>query len=204
MRKLKLLVLLVEHARSGTQDLKNLIQRRIKKLLDQRLILKNRFRDKKTLSREDQAIYFSHWAYCAVHIAVMVPELRTPHAIAKHLGLGLSRTIQIIEFLEATGMIRRQNGYFVAAETRIHLEIDSPMISKHHINWRLQAMQSLDHETLNELHYSSVIGISREDLPKIREVLIKAIALVREIGKTSKDETIYCYTIDLFGLGISQ
>lgn len=194
-------LLLIELARAGTNDLRKFFQRRIQKVLEQRLILKNRFSDKRTLSREDQATYYSHWAYCAVHMAVLVPELRTPRSIAGYFGLSVSKTVQIIEFLEAVGLIKKQDGVLLPTETRIHLESDSPMISKHHTNWRLQAMRSLDGETSSELHYSSVVGVSQEDLPRVREVLVKAIEQVRTIIKSSKDEAIYCYALDLFGLG---
>ena len=62
-------------------------------------------------------------------------------------------------------------------------------------------MSALERETQSELHYSSVIGVAHNDLPRIREVLVKAIEQVRTIVKDSKDEAIYCYDLDLFGLG---
>ena len=75
------------------------------------------------------------------------------------------------------------------------------MISKHHTNFRIQAIRALEKETSDELHYFGVISVSREDLPKIREVLIQALDQVRTIVKDSSDETVYCYSLNLFGLG---
>jgi hypothetical protein len=72
------------------------------------------------------------------------------------------------------------------------------MISKHHTNWRMQAIQSLEREAESELHYSSVITVSEGDAVKIREALVKAIEQVRLIVKPSKDEALYCYNLDLF------
>jgi uncharacterized protein (TIGR02147 family) len=193
-------ILLLENARAGTADLKKHFQRKIQKVLDQRLVLKNRFSDKKTLGREDQATYYSDWAYCAVHMAVLISSLRTPGAIAEYLGLSLSKTTRILQFLESVGLIRREGGGFASAEMRIHLESDSPMISKHHTNWRIQAIRSLDRETPSELHYSSVVTISHEDLPRVREILVKAIEQVRSVVRASENDAIYCYTVDLYGL----
>jgi hypothetical protein len=45
-----------------------------------------------------------------------------------------------------------------------------------------------------------VIGISKADVPRLREVLVKAIEEARSIVKSSMDETVFSYTIDLFGL----
>lgn len=193
-------ILLLEHARAGTPELQRYFQRKIQKILDQRLILKNRFQDKKTLNATDQAIYYSDWIYCAVHMSVLVSSLRSPRALARYLGTSLAKTRRALEFLETVGLVQKAEGGFQGTETRIHLASDSPLIAKHHSNWRLQAIRSLDRESMSELHYSSVIGISRENLPKVRELLVKAIEQIRAIVRDSKDEEIYCYALDLFGL----
>ncbi len=194
-------ILLVQRARAGTRSLELYFDRKIQKLLNQRLILKNRFSDKKSLNRENQTLYYSDWTYCAVHMAVLVPELRTPRALAEYFDISTEKTAQVLAFLESVGLVEKKEGGFFPGDVRIHLENDSPMISKHHVNWRLQAMRALDHETPSELHYSSVISVAREDLPRIREVLVKAIEQARMIIKGSADEVIYCYDLDFFGLG---
>ncbi|MGK5085103.1 TIGR02147 family protein [Bdellovibrionota bacterium FG-1] len=194
-------ILLVQRARAGTQSLEHYFDRKLQKLLNQRLILKNRFTDKKSLNREDQATYYSDWAYCAAHMAVLVPELRTLRTIAENFGISTEKTGHILAFLETVGLVERKEGGFFPGSVRIHLENDSPLISKHHTNWRLQAMHALERETPSELHYSSVISVAREDLPRIREVLVKAIEQARAIVKDSRDAVIYCYDLDFFGLG---
>jgi uncharacterized protein (TIGR02147 family) len=194
-------LLLVEHARAGSHSLVKLFERRIQKVLDQRSQLKNRFTDKKSLNVEDQAIYYSHWAYIAVHMSVLNPELRTAGAIAKYFDLSVSKTAEILEFLRSVGLVRADRGVFTPGEVRIHLAHDSPMISKHHTNWRIQAVRSLERESPQELHYSGVVSVSHDDLPKVRETMLRAIDEIRAIVKDSKDETVYCYAVDLFGLG---
>jgi hypothetical protein len=134
-------------------------------------------------------------------MAVLNPTLRSPGAIAKYFDLSLSRTIKILEFLQSVGLVKNDSGVFLPGDVRIHLEHDSPMISKHHTNWRLQAMRSFERETPQELHYSGVVSVSYEDLPKVREVMVRALEQVRTIVKESKDEAVYCYALDLFGLG---
>jgi uncharacterized protein (TIGR02147 family) len=194
-------LLLVEFARAGTPSLGKHFERQIQKVLDQRVQLKNRFIDKKSLNVEDQAIYYSHWAYVAIHMAVLNPKYRTPGTIAKYFDLSVSKTAQILEFLTSVGLVKNQHGVFLPGEVRIHLGHDSPMISKHHTNWRIQAVRSLERETSQELHYSGVISVSFDNLPKIREAMIRALEEVRGIVKESKDETVYSYSVDLFGLG---
>lgn len=192
---------MLELARAGTVELRKHFERKLQKILDQRLVLKNRLQDKKTLGPTDQAIYYSDWIYCAIHMCVLVSTLRSAKAISDYLGASPFKTGRAIEFLESVDLIRKVDGVYRATETRIHLASDSPMIAKHHSNWRLQAIRSLDRESPSELHYSSVVSISSDDLPRVREVLVKAIETVRAIVRESKDEDVYCYVLDLFGLG---
>lgn len=194
-------ILLVEFGRAGTLSLKEHFKKRIQRILNERLLLKNRFTDKKTLTPENQAIYYSHWAYCAVHMAVLNPVLRTPSEIAIYFDLSIPKTVEILDFLNSVGLIKREDGVFLPGDVRIHLGHDSPMISKHHTNWRMQAIRSLERETAQELHYSGVISVSYDDLPKVREALVRALEDVRSVVKNSNDETVYCYALDLFGLG---
>lgn len=127
--------------------------------------------------------------------------MRTPGAIAKYFDLSISKTAQVLDFLTSVGLVKSEGGIFTPGEVRIHLGHDSPMISKHHTNWRMQAVRSFERETAQELHYSGVISVSFSSLPKIRETMIRALEEVRKIVKDSDDETVYCYSLDLFGLG---
>lgn len=194
-------MLLVQLGRAGTHALERFYARKISKALEQRSLLRNRIADKKAIDREDQAIYYSAWYYAAIHMGVLVPELRTPRALAKYFGLSTEKTRRAIDFLISTGLIRESQGGLLPGESRIHLTDDSPMISKHHINWRMQAIQSLDQEAPGELHYSSVVSVSRQDTPRVREILLKAIEEVRKVVKESKDERVCCYAVDLFAVG---
>lgn len=195
------LILLVEYGRAGTASLRRHFERRIQHQLNQRFQLQNRFSDKKTLTPENQAIYYSHWAYCAVHMAILNPTMRTPGTIAKYFDLGVPKVIEILDFLTSVGLAKVEGGEMLPGDVRIHLGHDSPMISKHHTNWRMRAITSLERATPQELHYSGVISVSHKDLPKIRESLVRALEQVRAIVKTSEDDTVYCYAVDFFGLG---
>lgn len=197
-------LLLVELGRAGTPSLKSHFKRQIQKVLNERLLLKNRFSDKKTLTPENQATYYSHWIYCATHMAVLNPALRSPREIARYFDLSITKVVEILDFLNSVGLVRKENGEFLPGDVRIHLGVDSPMISKHHTNWRIQAIRSLERDTPHELHYSGIISVSNEDLPKIREVMVKALDQIRLLVKDSKDEVVYCYALDLFGLGREQ
>ena len=64
----------------------------------------------------------------------------------------------------------------------------------------MRAIQSLDFMKETDLHYSDIITCSVEDAREIKETMIKAIEKIRGIVRDSKDETMFVYALDLFGM----
>lgn len=191
---------LVQMNRAGTPALRKVFEEQLKGLKERQFVLKDRLEFKKTLSREDQATFYSSWHYGAIHVLVSVPGCHAERGMAEYLGLPVERVAEILEFLTSVGLVVREGGQYEIGTTHIHLEHDSPMISKHHTNWRIQAIRSLDQVANQDLHYSSVITASVADADRIRSALVQAIESVRAVVKDSKDEEGFCYSLDFFGL----
>lgn len=191
---------LVELARAGTSGLKSYFQEQLNEQVEKFLNLKKRFNVKETLSPEDQSLYFSQWTYAAVHMAVTLPQLQSPKAIASYLQISEAQTAKVLQFLTSRGLIEQEKEKFKLGTTRMHLGSEEAMIQKHHTNWRLQALKALESASVKELHYSSVVSLSEEDVLKIKSNLVKEIDDYNAIVKDSKEETLYCLTIDFFTL----
>jgi hypothetical protein len=99
---------------------------------------------------------------------------------------------QVLQFLVSSGLAVEKKGRFQTGPTSLHLGSDSVMISKHHANWRLQAIQALEREQPDELHYSSAVTVSRKHVPEVRKILVAAIEQVRSVVKNSTEECLYC------------
>jgi uncharacterized protein (TIGR02147 family) len=197
-------MLLVHYGRAGTRALEKYYEAKLTKAVEKRLVLKERLEFKKTLSLEDQAIYYSAWYYAAIHLLVAIPAFRDKEALARYLGISAAQVTKALEFLVVAGLVRQEGGGYLPGTTNIHLSHDSPMIAKHHINWRMQVIQSLDTGRQNELHYSSVVTIARKDALRIHDMLIQAIEKVRAVVRESPEEELYCYALDLFRVGKEQ
>jgi uncharacterized protein (TIGR02147 family) len=195
---------LVQFNRAGTVTLKAHFEEQMRALAGRQTVLKNRLEFKRTLSREDQMIFYSSWHYGAIHVLVSLPGCNDERGIARYLNLPLSRVSEILDFLTSVGLVMKKEGRYFVGTSHIHLEHDSPMISKHHTNWRMKTVQSLDSSKSEDLHYSSVITCAQEDSPKIKAALLHAIDEVRGIVKPSKDESAFAYCIDFFGLSSEQ
>ncbi len=77
----------------------------------------------------------------------------------------------------------------------------SPLISKLHTNWRLEAIKSLDRYTEKDLHYSAAITASHKDVAVMREMLVNTIDEFRKIVRPSANEACFVYCFDLFQFG---
>lgn len=194
-------ILIVEYGRAGTPELRAHFLELIDEQITKQLNLKDRFKVKDVLSLEAQTAYYSEWAYAAIHIAITISKLNTAAALAEFFQLPVLKVQKILKFLVSTRLISepRPNHYEVGT-ARIHLPHESPLISKHHANWRLQAMNSFERETERDLHYTSVISVSREDVMRLKTRFVKEIDAYTGIVKESKEETMYCLALDFFSL----
>lgn len=194
------LILLVELARAGTASLKKRFQTEVDKILSQRLILKDRVDIKKSLEPIDQATYYSSWYYAAIHVAISIPGLRNRASLKNYLCLSEETISEALTFLTSVGLIEKKGDQYTQGITRLFLGKDSPMIKKHHTNWRTRAIHSLDVALDKNLHFSTVVSLSKEDLLVVKEKLVKAIEEARSIIRESKEETVCCFNLDFFDL----
>lgn len=193
-------LLLLHKSRAGSKDLEKFYEKRLTEVEERRKQIKERVRASSTLTTEEQMIYYSSWHYVAVHMCLMVPELRTRSKIGAFLGLNLHLVSKALEFLIQVGLTQEDGENLTAGPSRIHLPGNSPLISKHHSNWRIRAIESLDFQAENDLHYSLVMSISDEAATKIRDILLNTIQNVEPVLKSAEDKNIYALTLDLFGL----
>jgi hypothetical protein len=98
-------------------------------------------------------------------------------------------------------LIEAKGGKFKTGRVSLHLANDSNLVKQHHTNWRLRAIESMNHEEKNDLHYSSAVSVAFDDVPKVREIMLKTIEQIRAVvKKSSPEDCIYSYSMDLFEL----
>lgn len=165
----KLFLLLVEKSRAGSEELRAHFSAEITEVLQQRQDIRERVRASEALNESDHVFYYSSWHASALHMCLRVPKLQTLDGLSRYLGVPVPVLERTLEFFLRSGLARQEGGRFQGGPARIHLSTDSPMLAKHHTNWRMQAIQSLDRQRPDDLHYSSVMSISKEAFEKIRE-----------------------------------
>ncbi|MBV2167941.1 MAG: TIGR02147 family protein [Bdellovibrio sp.] len=192
------LLLLVMHQRAGTKSLENLLRRQISERRDQQAVLKKRVNIQESLTLEDQATYYGSWHYAAIHMALLNPSLRTIEGLQKYFQLPPAKLMSVLDFLVARGLVKQEKGLFKVAQPVLHLELNSPLLTQHHTHWRLKAIDSIGTKSFENLHYSGVISLSKEDYEWVRERLSHLLKDVVDKLKDSPDEQLACLNFDWF------
>jgi uncharacterized protein (TIGR02147 family) len=193
-------LLLVQKDRAGTKTLREYFQSQLDEILKARLVLTERLGKSNQLAEQDRSWYYASWLPAAVHIATTIPGLRKIESMLQAFRVSESTLLKTLERLEQIGLITKVGNEYHTGQQQVRLGNDSHHVIKHHTNWRLQAMQSLDRESLNELHYSAVVSLSKADVIKIKESLLESIGKNVQVIRDSKEEELFCLTLDFFNL----
>ncbi len=200
-------LLLVQMERAGSAELKIYFRKQIDALQEeqlnrQRLNIQKQIKSSETLNLEQQTQYYSAWYYAAIHILCGIPALQNKEALSRALNLSLQKVSDVCDFLMSVGLIKSNTkGGLQPGRQTIHLERDSYLISKHHNNWRLQAMKALDNQHDENIHYSVVFNISKADGKIIKQSIVDYIENLMKNVWSSKDEEFFAFNLDFFKPG---
>lgn len=194
-------LLLVQLARAGSAELVKRIRTQLKKYKEDRQNLGKRFKIKDILGGEEQARYFSEWYYAAVHALASTKGFENSDQIAQYLKLPRAKVQEVIRFLVETGILKKQRtGGWDVGSTRLHLKRESTLINRHHTNWRLKAVQSLEDYKTEDLHYSSIISVAEADRERIMSLVVELIEKSAKIINETEPTGASALCLDLFRL----
>jgi uncharacterized protein (TIGR02147 family) len=190
-------LLLVQEARAGSHELKKIIKTQIASLRTAAQALKNRIKHQK-FTDEDKATFYSQWYYSAVRLGVSIEGLGSVSAIADHLHLERSLVAKVVEFLICHKLIEEKAGRLEMGPQVTHVGHDSPFVNRHHTNWRLKALQSLENVSDKELFYTGPMALSRQAADEIRHELVSLVERSTKKAAASDSEILACLCIDWF------
>lgn len=194
------LILLHHQNRAGTSELKKYYGEKLEKIKQARLNISTRLGQDHALNEKERSLYYSSWIYAAMHMAVAIPGLNNRVRLRRVFKIGNKQFNEALKFLLETGLISESGGNFSVGLTRVRLGNDSAWIVKHHTNWRLRAIENLEKENINDLHYSGVLTLSDDDAKKIKDIMLENLKVKLDIADKSKEEKVYVLNFDLFNL----
>lgn len=191
-------LLLVQIDRAGTPKLKSHLEKKLREAKEKASRLVNRLSAQRVLSEESKGIFYSNWIYTACRQLTAIDEFRTPETIAERLNLPLKDVRKVLEFLINEGLCVEENGTYRIGPKSTHLPDTSPWVTVHHRNWRQRAMEQMGQESPDSLYFTCPLTLSKEDIPKVRELIVKFIDEVYKVVDPSPSEELCCLNIDWF------
>jgi uncharacterized protein (TIGR02147 family) len=189
---------LVQLARVDHPEVKNLLQRNLKRISDLSISGSVLDRNMTTLEEADQLKLYSDRQHMAVWLLTSIPGFDTVEKISRHLRIKEPRAIEILNFLTHVGLCEEKNGRYKIGIKRTLVTKGSPMLSRHHMNWRLHAMDILQAAPSESLFYTSPMTVSHADAKIIKDILLRSISAVEQIVGPSQSEKTFCLNIDWF------
>jgi len=200
--ELDYLIIIIHLDRAGTPTLREYWREKKTQLEKEKNKLGQRFEKHRELSDEQRVIFYSSWFYAAVWASTAIEDGQTFDQIAKRFFINKVRLREILAFLTQTGVCEERGERYVMGAVHVHVPNESPHVLKHHMNWRMKAVQKMDSRDEKELFFSAPMSISKEDFAVLREKLNAAIQETVTIATKSKAEDVVCLNIDFFKPGV--
>lgn len=189
---------LLEFAKAQSGPYREHLRQELGRIANRRHSLKERFPVSDSLSEEQKSLYFSSYLYSAAHLLTTLEKGASKDRISEYLKIDLPTTSRVLIDLISMGLVEEKNARYRSRNKRIHLPSDSPIIIRHHTNWRLRSLAAIERLSSENLHYSSAVTISEKDAYRIKDMLIDLIGRFGELVKTSKAERCFVFNADFF------
>ncbi len=192
-------LLLTQWQRAGTEKLKTVLKKEIDHLRSEETQIIRHIPQSQVLTQEQKAVFYSSWHYSAIRVLSSIPDWQKEESLRKRMGLTREQFAMIVRFLVDHGLCEEKGGSFSPGPQSTHIEGVSPLVARHHANWRIKAMErhpSIAHE--RELAFTSPMSLSRTDVPKVRAMALEFISKICEITDPSPSEVAYCLNLDWF------
>ena len=188
---------LVQIERAGTAKLKKVYEKQAQALREKGRRLENRLPRDQILTDADKAIFYSNWYYSAIRVLTSVPGFQRADVIAEHLGLPRGLVNQVLTFLVSTGLcLEGKDGLFRVGPQRTLLESDSPLVSRHHANWRNRMIEQYPRMQSHEFAFTAPLSISEKGFLQVRTELANLVEKISQIVSEEEPEKFVCLNID--------
>jgi uncharacterized protein (TIGR02147 family) len=190
--------LLVQLERAGSHRLRTRMLKQVEAAQSRSQKLKERLVRDKDLSETDKAIFYSSWIYSGLRNFLAANSKLTIEEMAQRLNVPRLQIQKALDFLVETGLIRRAGNSWQVEAKRTHIGSDSPLVTKHHQNWRLQGFNKMPYADESNLFFTSPMSLSKKAAEEVRKKIPSFIQEISKVVVDSKSEVVRCLNIDWF------
>ena len=190
--------LLLDFQRAGTHSLKQRFKARMKVLSVQAKDLEHRVKKDQELEDFAKAIYYSSWIYTGVRNLSAITDFQNIDQISTQLQVSRETLMRVIHFLLENDLIKKEGERIQPKSKITHLPAKSPLVTKHHQNWRLRGFQKMDEFREDDFFFTGPMSMSRELAEQVRKELPTFLEKLGERLGPSSSEVVRCLNIDWF------
>jgi uncharacterized protein (TIGR02147 family) len=190
------LVALVQLGRAGDRRTKEYCQARVNELRKQALDLQTRLKAKNEMSEVDRAYYYSSPIYAYVRLLSAIERFQTPEAILEEVQISPKRLKAVLDFLISRNLCEEKTHRVVYGQIPTYIEASSPIVTRHHMNWRQKAQEKFDNLRAEDLVFTFPTTMSEEDFEVLREKLVQFIEEFKSLAAPSPADHLYCLNVD--------
>lgn len=141
-----------------------------------------------------------HWYYTAIHLLTDIPAYQNIDAISTCLKLPRETVYKALDFLEAAKIVCSKDSHTILScgPTWVLEPAHSPYATRHHINWRLKAIERVQDRKPDETFLTLPVTISKQDREAVLQMIIEFIASVKKTVEPSPPEQFCILNVDLF------
>ncbi|MEK6773601.1 MAG: TIGR02147 family protein [Bdellovibrionota bacterium] len=191
-------IIIINLDRAGNESLRKYWREKKSQLESQKNKLGERFDKHRQLTQDERAEFYSSWIYVAVWVSTSIDGKQSLSQIVERFKITRERAEDILIFLTKAGLCLEKGGFYSLNELHVHVPNESLFVVKHHMNWRMKAIQKMDTRTADELFFTSPMSIAKNDFDLIREKITKMVKEIVEVAKKSSAEEVVCLNIDFF------
>jgi len=157
------LMLLLSYNRSGTAELQSYYEKILLEKRKESKQLKKRINSKDNFTIQDQAKFFSHWLYMAVHQACTIPHLQSLEKLTDYFQIPKNEIMKILQFLSSNELVSISEDKITSLRTNYFISSESPFLTQMHSIWRLKLLNEPKKEALDNIHYTWCFAVSKDD-----------------------------------------
>ena len=186
-------LLLVQAERAGSIELKARLNRKINRIIDSKnrvskIIEEENLAHNAQNEIEFSSIYYQNCLNALVHMASGLEKIKNVDDLTNLLNFSREEISQCLDFLKKYDVVKQKNGDLFD-NRRLHLSKQSPFLISHHRNWRNRADQNLQKNNPNDIHYTSLFSVNKEDYLNIKNMIVAFIDQSRKVIRSSENET---------------
>lgn len=189
---------LVDFDRAASASYRKHLQQELEKIRIDASKIAKQFTQSTEFKDSEVYQYCYTWVPCALHALSSIPAFQEPEKMATRLGLSRGKVNKILNLLKNQGQVEQKKGKFEFSGESRFIPKDSPYVTLHHQNWRQLAVEDAQDTKSQDLHYTMVQTMSREDFEKIRAMILDFISKTKKIADPSNPEILTAFTLDFF------